>query len=215
MDLVIRVQTLKGANLMKLKSLALTCAAGAGLFVLTGVMAAKSAPSVEEPSGKVEVHHIKVYTIADEASRVLKDTEEQAYEMTEHTGTLLVATQMTAGKEFYIDQLDALREDVNDMGRNIARLEALRQNEQPWESTTVTRVTPLLKQLAATTGQAIRFMNDNPQEFGRPFPEYQNITQRLYDQSTTLWRVLHDSVQLADLRQKEERLRNDLQQTSE
>ena len=196
---------------MKFKSLALTCAVSAGLFALTGVMAAKSAPSVEAQGGRVRIHHVKVYTIADEASRILKDTEEQAYEMTDHTGTLLVATEVTAGKEFYGVQLDALREDVNEMGRNVARLEALRPDEQPWERSTVTLAMPLLKQLAATTDEAIRFMNDNPEKFGRPFPEYRNITQKLYNQSTTLWRVLHDSVQLADLRQKEERLRTDLQ----
>ncbi len=184
----------------------LTGAVIAGLLASTGVVAAQNTGPAEQQGGKVKIHHVKVYTIADESARTLKDVEEQAYDVTDHTGTIQVASGLPAtSREFHANELEALKEDVNGMGKEMARLEALRQGETSWEQRTVTRAMPLLKQVAATTDEAIRYVNDNPQKLA--LPEYQKITKKLYEQSTALWKVLHNSIKLANLREREDRLR--------
>jgi hypothetical protein len=185
----------------------------AALIAFPYAVSAANADSAPEPGGKVKVHHERVYTIADEAARILKDVEEQAYEVTDHAGTLQMASGIAASsQQFHASELEAIKEDVNAMGKEMQRLQALRQSEAPWEQGTVARVLPLLKQVAATTDQEIRYVNDHPQKLA--LPEYRNMTKKLYDQSTALWKALHDSIKLANLREREMRLRKDLQDTS-
>jgi Mg2+ and Co2+ transporter CorA len=178
----------------------------------TVVTFAKINHTDEEQDGKAKIHHQRIYTIADEAARILKDIEEQAYEVTDHAGTLHLASSIAPSRrEFNASELEAVKEDVNAMGKEMQRLEALRQNEASWEQETVTRAMPLLKQVAATTDEAIRYVNDNPQKLA--LPEYQQIAKKLYDQSAVLWKTLHDSVKLANLHEREGRLTEDLQST--
>ncbi len=180
----------------------------AGLIAFTCVMAAQKTDATKQEGGKAKVHVMKTYTIADEAARILKDVEEQGYDVTDHAATLQAGVRVGLSRESTAGELDALHDDVNGMGKKMQRLEALARNETSWERDTVTRVMPLLKQVATTTDEAIRFVNDKPQHVG--LPEYEKITGKLYDQSTALWKALHDSVKLADLREREARLRKAL-----
>ncbi len=179
-----------------------------GLVAFAGTLIAQNPGAPEHLGRKAKIHHAKVYTIADEAARVLKDAEEQAYEVTDHAGTIQTANGISEGSQaFYSRELGAIREDLNAIGKSMARLEALQENEKTWERRTVTRTMPLLKQVVATTEEAIRFLNDRP---GRvAFSDHQKLTTKLYDQSTVLWKTLHESVRLAELRQREIRLRKD------
>ncbi|MFN7933225.1 MAG: hypothetical protein U0R19_07850 [Bryobacteraceae bacterium] len=178
-------------------------------FCLFGGLAAQAGGSRSD-EGKVKIHHKHVFTIADEAGRILKDVEEQSYEVTDHAGTLSIAAAVSStSRAFFMDQLEAVREDVNRMSRELNRLEALEPNEAAWERQAVTRAKPLLTDLLATTDSAIRFLSANPEKIH--LKEYQTLTKTLYDQSSALWHSLHDSVKLADLQKKEEHVRKDLE----
>lgn len=159
--------------------------------------------------GKARIHHQKIYTIADESERLLKDAEELSYEVTDHTGTLSVgAVVQSTSRQFHLSQLEAIKEDVNELGRRFARLEALEPHEPSWVVSTVSVSKPMLKQLAATTDEAIKFVNENSEKLH--MQEYKDLTKALYDQSTSLWKNLHDSVRLVDLQRKMETLNKDL-----
>lgn len=174
--------------------------------LLIGMLALACAVLTFAQSAKMRIHSQKVYTITDEAARILKDVEEQAYEVTGHAGTLYAAGGLPGySAQFHLSELEAVKDDVNAMGKEMQRLEALRENEAAWERETVGRAMPLLKQLAAATDEAIRYVNGNPQKLA--FPQYREMTRRLYGQSADLWKALHGSVRLEDLQEKEARLK--------
>jgi hypothetical protein len=182
----------------------------AGVLTLTCVMAAPRTDSAKQQGVKTKV--TKGYTVVHEAARILKDVEEQAYDVTDHASTLEAASRLGASREFNAEELDALRDDVNGMGKKMQLLEALSRNEAGWEQGTVKRVMPLLKEVAATTDQAINYVDSKPTEFA--LSDYGKITKKLYDQSTSLWTTLHDSVKLASLREREEQLKKTLKVAS-
>jgi len=176
------------------------------VIALTWVMAAQKADTAKQQAAKTQV--TKPYTVVDEARRILKDVEEQAYDVTDHAGTLQAGTRLGSSREFNATELNALHDDVNGIGKKMALLEALAPKEASWERDTVNRVMPLLKQVAETTSQAIRYLDSKPVDFA-PM-DYAKITTKLYDQSSALWNELHDSVKLADLREREARLKKAL-----
>lgn len=199
---------------MKWKMIMSAGAMVAGFVVFAGMVTAQSTDPAESQGGKVKTHHEKVYTISDEAARTLKDVEEQAYEVTDHAGTVQAASRIEkVGQGFYASELQAMKEDLNAIGYKLQRLEALQQDEKSWERRTVARTTPLLKQVGATADEVIHYVDDNPQKL--VFPEYQRMTLKLYNQSTALWKSLHESVRLASLRDRELRLRKDMAKGTE
>lgn len=163
--------------------------------------------------GTSRLHHKKVFTVADEAERILKDVKEQGYEVTEHTGELTVASGLvTTSKHFNAAELEAVKEDVNAIGKEMSRLEGLAANESSWERETVSKLKPMLKDLASETDKAIAYTNNHPEKLH--LAEYQGDLKHLYELSTSFWRTAHDSVRLADLGKKEKRLRTELQERS-
>ncbi len=181
----------------------------AGLVAFNGVATANTDPA-DQQGGKAKIHHTKVYTVADESARIIKDVEERAYEVTDHAGTIRAASSVPAfSRDLHALELEAITEDVNQMGKELARLEAMQDNETTWERKTVARTKPLLKQVAASADEAIRYVREYPDSLA--MQQYQKLAKNLYDQSTALWNSLHDSVKLANLREREIRLRKDLQ----
>ncbi len=193
---------------MNRKMTVLSVAMIVGLIALTCAVAAQKTDPVKRQGGKAAVHAARVYTVVDEAARILKDVEEEGYDLADHAATLQAGGRVGLSWESNAAELDALHDAVNGMGKNMQRLEALARNETSWERDTVKRVMPLLKQVAASTDEAIRFINAKPQQI--ELLEYQKITGKLYDQSTALWNALHDSVKLADLHEREARLKKAL-----
>ncbi len=66
------------------------------------------------------------------------------------------------------EELAAIRDDVNDMGRAAERLEALRPMAAPWQQQAIDRTVPLVKLMADNTHQAFAFLNDRQGDFWEP-----------------------------------------------
>lgn len=173
-----------------------------------------SVPSANQDAARTTAHATKVFTIRDEASNVLKLTEEQSLDLNEHANTMLAGTSTPfLDREFYISQLDSMKYDVNQLGKRIAYLQAISKYESPAQKKVVERARPLLAQIAKTETAAIEYINQEPRDI--EFPQYRTLASQLAGQTETLQRLLHDTVKLADLRGHEQHLRTDLKQVDE
>jgi hypothetical protein len=63
------------------------------------------------------------------------------------------------------DSLTAIRTDVNAMGKDLCRLEAIRRVALPWQQKEILRITPRLQDMAAQTGAAIKLLNNSQQSY--------------------------------------------------
>lgn len=163
--------------------------------------------------GRVRIHQSKVYTIADEASRIVKNAEEQAYEIHDHAVTVQAGTMQPMDREFFAAELEAMKQDINTMGQEFGRLEALASFETSQEKQIVETAKPQLKTIAETTNAAIVYLNEHPGL--TDMPAYRTLTATLRQQTGTLWQTLHDSVKLANVQLREEQLRKNLARTTE
>lgn len=178
--------------------------------LVVGMLAIAGALTTFAKDGSVRIHERRIFTISDEAENVLKDVEHQAWDLSGHADTLQTASRNSRStREFHAEELERVRQDVNAIGSEMQRLQGLEPGESAWEQETVTRVMPLLRQVAATTGRTIGYLNEYPGRIG--FAEYGHLTKELSDQSTDLSKALHDSIHLAELRAKEDHLRAQLQ----
>jgi len=166
-------------------------------------------PAFAESTGKSKLKYEKVYTIRDEAARTLKNIEEQAYTLNDHAFTVQAATSLkSAEHDFLVTQMNAIKDDINSIGKEVARLESLAPYESSPERRAVTRAKPQLEAIAASANANLRFLNDHPSQLD--FGAYRDLSVTLSKQTETFWRTMHDSVTLANLAKRQERLRKDL-----
>ena len=65
-------------------------------------------------------------------------------------------------------QLTVIKQEVNDMGRKLCRLEQIRRVVAPWQQQTIDRIAPQIKLMADSAEDAIVFLNRNESSFWEP-----------------------------------------------
>jgi hypothetical protein len=158
-------------------------------------------------SAQARPHSGTVYTVQDEASGLLKTVEERAYDLQNHADVMQAASTML-DRDFFISQTNTIKEDVNAMGKTLARLQALEPVETSPDRDIVEHAKSQLAQIATTTDAAIRYLNDNP---GRvQFPAYRNMTTSLQRETAALWEMVHDSIRLDNMTIREQKLKQEI-----
>lgn len=180
-------------------------------LITSAVLAAAPLSAKDPNSGNIKVHHHRVYTTQDETAVALKNVEEQAYDLNDHAVTMQAGTRMeTLDRDFFVSQMGAIRHDVNKIGKEIARLEALSTYETSSERDTISRVKPVLEKIAQSADANLQYLNNKPEELN--FPEYRKLTNTLQDETGKFWTILHDSVTMTNVEKREQSLRKDIGQ---
>ncbi len=144
-----------------------------------------------------------------EAAELLSDIRENAAALSKDAGALQVWSLGNALTwESHATELQIIRDDVNVMGKELAKLEEIRGSAAPWEQQAIDRTEPLLRELAANTKNAIQFVNDNRDRLYAP--EYHNMVSNLFNESTKLRQSVRDFERLEKTRQHESQLEQTL-----
>lgn len=100
--------------------------------------------------------------------------------------------------ESHADMLNRIRDDVNTLGKTVARLNTTYQSGSEWQQQAVDRILPLLRELASNTTAAINHLNANK---SRPTtPDYVNYLQENAETAHRLSDVTADLVKYAKSR---------------
>lgn len=108
--------------------------------------------------------------------------------------------------ELQADHLNILKQQVNDMGEKICRLQTIRRMLDPWQQAEVDRVTQEVQLMADNTQDAIVYLNSHEQELW--LPTYQKYANNLYHETGTLAESLSDAVSYADVSKQYQDLRH-------
>ena len=106
------------------------------------------------------------------------------------------------------DQLNAIRDDVNDMGKKLCRLEVIRGALAPWQQGEVDRIAAIVPLLANETEDAILFGAEHQQVLW--LPVYQNDTNSLYENSNKLAQSVNEAVKYAGVSKDYHTLRHEM-----
>jgi hypothetical protein len=147
---------------------------------------------------------------SEQVSTLLSNVKTQAGMLREDASTMESYTR-TGGLNWksHAEAVNRMRDHINEAGRQLSKLQEVRAQASPWQSTAITRIQPLLTELAANTEKAIQYINDNP---GRLFMEpYKDYIEANADLSIELASMISDFVNYGDTKQRLESLAGKLE----
>lgn len=140
-----------------------------------------------------------------EALTLLKELRVDAADAAKHASELDSLTRVpTTNWHTHAAQLEAVKEDINQMGRKLAGLEKVRDTAKPWERKAIDEAAPLLRQMADNTEAAVKRLDDLPATLFAQ--DYQQSVNNLADESGRLSRSVSEVVKFAKVHEKEKHL---------
>ncbi len=108
----------------------------------------------------------------------------------------------------YAGQLDMLKQEVNDMGRKICRLQVIRRATEPWQQAEIDRIETTVRLLADDTADAILFGNNHRQALW--LPQFQKYADNVYNQAEALTHSVDKAVAYASASKDYQELRQEM-----
>jgi hypothetical protein len=135
---------------------------------------------------------------------MLERIDQQSAEISDNAFLMNLAIDQSDNFEYQSDLLGQLREEVNQVGRELAVLQGERQSLAPWEATAVDQVVPVMHSVAMESTEAINTFNaDSDKLFASNYPTETDEISKDADRAQTL---LHDDIRLANVKATEARL---------
>lgn len=142
-----------------------------------------------------------------QARALLEDVDSLSASLVNAADQLALGAK-SQGSESQRDELDVLRSDINQIGRDLSILQAEEESLPAWESRTIDEVLPLMQEAATNTEQAIQNYNENRNHlWSTAFPDE---TARVYSDAERTKRVLDSNLKLAAVRHEEQRIESNL-----
>ncbi len=144
-----------------------------------------------------------------EANDLLNSLDNGLMKVARHASTLEnLSTNLNVSSEAHSSELSRVRADINRMGDETCRLEAIRQSVAPWQRQAIDRADVELRLIAANTDNAIVFLNASPQLTWTP--TYRSYVTNLYNESSSLARSVRRYEHLARVQSKDRNLEKSL-----
>ena len=105
-------------------------------------------------------------------------------------------------------QIEHMRVDINEMGKDIATLSEERAQGSPWQQEAIDDINPLLKSMADHLSAMIRHLNDNQSLVH--MPPYIDYAKANYELSQKLLAMINDYVDYAETKWRTEALEQKL-----
>jgi hypothetical protein len=97
-----------------------------------------------------------------EVTQLLQETKQKAAVLSRDADEMEALTRSDVSWESHASMLDTMKEDVNDLARDVERLTAARDKASPWQQQAIDRMLPLMRELAANTTAAINHLKEQP-----------------------------------------------------
>lgn len=176
---------------MKIRTyLALTGALTAGL--LSSVVAVKAA---EPPD-------------SEQVSKLLSEAKTLAVQVKEDASTMESFTRMNVSWESHALAISQMREHMNELGRQVAKLKDAREGASPWQKTAIDRINPYLDELGGYTSAVIEHVSGTAKHTPE---EYKDYLEANADYSADLAAMIADFVNYGKTKHRMERLSNKLE----
>lgn len=171
---------------MNLKYVASSMAIAAGtlIFAVGSLAAAPNGCAPDTPSAKSSNLNSRA-----EVSKLVDAIQTEAWHVEDHAAKLQsLAGNQQVDWQLRAEQLAAVKDEINDIGVKLRRLEQIRQFAPRWERKAIDNAIPSADLMAANAGEAIRFVDSRPDALW--LPQYSKYVNNLYDESAHLTRSL-------------------------
>jgi hypothetical protein len=131
-----------------------------------------------------------------EANAIFKEVALETRQAMDQADRLMsLEVDPNVSRETHAAQLNDLKDEINDIGAKLCRLETIRRMVSPWQQRVIDQVATTSRLMVDNAQDAIALCNDNPEEL--KFPTYWHYTNNLYNESRTLTRSIENAVKFA------------------
>lgn len=120
-------------------------------------------------------------------------------------------TQMTW--ESHATQLNRMKEEVNELGKDVADLSAARAEGSPWQQDAIDKIDPILRNMADHLSSTIRYLGEHQNQVH--MPPYRDYARANYEHSQKMLTMIDDYIDYAEAKAQSEALEQKLLVPSE
>jgi hypothetical protein len=146
---------------------------------------------------------------SEQVSNLLSDVKTQAVKLSADASTMESYTRSGASWESHSAAVNQMKEHINEAGRQLTKLQEVRESASPWQKTAINRIYPLLKELADNTTNVIQYIKDNPKRLMSP--GYKEYIEANADTSSRLASLIGDFQDYGNTKQRLEALASKLE----
>jgi hypothetical protein len=145
-----------------------------------------------------------------EANQIFRDMEVDAEQARYHAEQLESMASRPDAVSWVtdVDQLDQIRTAVDDMGRQMCRLETIRRATEPWQRKAIDRISIDVARIAGATRNTLVF--DGAHRGTLWLPAYRRYADNLYVQARILTKAAGNAAEYAKVDRQERALRKAL-----
>jgi hypothetical protein len=140
---------------------------------------------------------------SEQVAKFLSEAKTQAFQLKEDTVTMESYTRMNVSWESHAAAINQIKDHINALGRQAAKLKDARGTASPWQKTAIDRIEPFLEELTNYTYAIIEHLNG---EEKHTLAEYQDYLEANADYSADLAAMIGDFVDYGKTRQRLESL---------
>jgi len=170
---------------------------GTGALLLTGFLGIPAtATAAETPD-------------SEQVTKLLVETKAMAFQLSEDAAYMEAFTRVNVSTEAHALAINQIKDHVNELGRQAAKLQAARKDAAPWQKTAIDRITPFLDELTGYTYAVIEHINAKPAFLTTA--EYNDFLEANADYSSDLAAMISDFVKFGRTKERMERLSKKLE----
>jgi hypothetical protein len=164
---------------------------GASVFLFAGFLAASStAKAADVPDN-------------EQVSKLLSETKTLAFQVKEDAVTMESYTRMNLSWDAHKTAISQMREHVNALGKQVAKLNDAKDLASPWQRVAIDRINPFLDELGGYTSAVIDRLNGEQ----RPsLDTYKDYLEANADYASDLAAMIGDFVNYGNAKHRMEKL---------
>lgn len=191
---------------MRFKTFRRVAGAGLGALLLAGSLAASPLPRLAGETVTTSYG----WNFQKEASGLLAETRGLTNKLYRDADTLAVlARGNQVSWQTHANYLNSVRSHINELGKRLERLQAIKHVVAPWQQQAIDRMVPVAVELATRTQSAITHLNENQRFY---FAEsYQQHLDAISDRAVELKETISGFVDFGQTQQKMERLQQQME----
>jgi len=145
---------------------------------------------------------------SEQVSKLLSETKTMAFQLKEDAATMETFSRMDVSWESHKVAINQIKEHVNALGKQVAKLKAAEASAPPWQATAIDRINPYLDEMVGYTTAVIEHLNGDKRH---NFAEYKDYLEANADYSADLASMVADFVDYGNAKQRVERLGDKLE----
>jgi len=146
---------------------------------------------------------------SEHVAKLLSDAKTMAFQLKEDAAAMESFTRVDVSWESHAVAINVIKEHVNELGRQEAKLKEARVGAAPWQKTAINRIMPFLEELEGYTLAVIEHINSDPKRLNTA--EYKDYLEANADYSADLAAMIGDFVNYGNTKNRLEHLTNKLE----